>query len=193
MTEARRSLRRTVALSTIFATMIGVFVLYLDLAADPNASRMQTGRFPLPVPWTILASVLLGMGLGTQITLLWSNWHRIRAVLRPNPGRVICCIVLTMLSPLMQFWGFPAATGYAWFKIIEDIFAGKAYAGLNFDEYGAIAMTLLLFMYPPLFYLFSCLIISGIRKRLLRVAAFVQVWLAAYGAVLIIFGFFSVG
>lgn len=171
--------------------MVGAFVLYLDLSADPDASRMQTDRFPLPVIWTIFASVLLGMGLGTQLALLWSNWHRLRAVLRPNKVRVICCIVLVMLAPFAHIFGIPVPAGLAWFGVFKTIFTDRTFSEIHFDEYSSMASTVLFIVYPPLFYVFSCLIISGVRQCLLRILVFGQIWLAAYGAVLMIFGFYS--
>ena len=130
------------------------------------------------------------MGLGTQFALLLSNWHRIHAVLKPNRGRVICSLVLTLLAPVALFWGIPIAVGFSLPMFFKILFSGEIFFGLS-HEYNSMAQVVLLVMYPPLFYLFSSLIISGIRHRILRIAVFGQVWLAAYGAVLMIFGFYS--
>jgi len=191
LTKARRTLRQAITFGTIIAGLTSTFVIHLDLTADPEAVRMTTDRFPLPVSLTVFASILLGMGLGTQVALLGANWNRIRAVIRPNTGRVICCIILSVVAPMGQFWGIPFAAGFHWAGIIELILTDRAFSGYSLGEYQTMAELALTVTYPPLFYLFSCLVISGIRRRFLRVAVFGQIWLAAYGAVLMIFGLYS--
>ena len=182
----RASARQAIALGALISVIVGALVLYVDLTADPDARRLKTDRNPLPVPFTVFGAVLLGMGLGTQLSLLSANWHRMRAVLKPNKGRVISSVVLVLLAPIGQFWAFPIP--YALFLPgpIMSFFSGPFPT-----DYNAIVLVILFFLYPPLMYVFSCLIISGIKRRSFRVAIFGQVWLAAYGAVLMLFGFYS--
>jgi hypothetical protein len=180
------SARQAIFLGAVISVIVGTFVLYVDLTSDPDASRLQTDRFPLPVPFTILGATLLGMGLGTQFSLLSANLHRIRAVLRPSKGRVLSWIALTLLAPIAHIWSIPFAYALGIRSVMFKFFSG------NFPyEYNLIVPTILIFLYPPLLYLFSCLTISGIKRRPFRIAIFGQVWLAAYGTVLMLFGFYS--
>lgn len=180
------SARHAIFLGAVISVIVGTFVLYVDLTSDPDAGRLQTDRFPLPVPFTVLGATLLGMGLGTQFSLLSANLHRIRTILRPSKGRLLSWIGLTLLAPIAHIFSIPFAYALGIPGLMFEFFSG------NFpNEYNTIVPTILMFLYPPLLYLFSCLTISGIKRRSLRVAIFGQVWLAAYGAVLMLFGFYS--
>lgn len=187
MTNQRQTLRHAFAIGAIITLVVSAFVLLLDFTADPDARSMHTDRLPLPVPLTVFAAVLLGMGLGTQLSLLRSNWHRIHAVLRPNKGRVICCIVFTSLAPIAHWDGIPIS-----YIFCAPPFFGEILSRELPTSYKEIAPVVLILLYPLLFYIFSSLIISGIKSHLVRAAIFGQIWLAAYGAALMITGFTSV-
>ena len=174
----------------VISIAVCAFFLHLDLNVDPAVSRLQTDRFPLPRSWTIFASLLIGMALGTQLALLWANWHRMRSVLKPNIGRLIGFAILIVLAPVSQIWGIPVANIFWLFWLINSILTGEMFSWHNI-EYNQLAPTILTICYLPLFYIFSCLSISGIQRKPLRIAIFGQVWLAAYGTVLLIFGFYS--
>lgn len=185
LTDTRQTFRRAMFVGAIIAILVGGYVLYLDLTADPNAQKLQTDRPTLPAFLTILSAICLGMGLGTQISLLLANWHRMRAVLKPNIGRILCCLLLTLLAPVAQFWTIPYSYGYVLYGAILRLIADKFPEPENWLPTIAVVV-----LYPLVSYVISCLIISGIQRRWLRIAAFVQVWLAAYGAVLMIFGMY---
>ncbi|MGJ8626102.1 MAG: hypothetical protein ACSHXB_03995 [Sulfitobacter sp.] len=186
LTDARRTFRRAIIIGTIIAVLVGGYVLFLDLSTDPNAHKLQTDRPTLPVPWTLFSALFLGMGLGTQLSLLWANWHRVRAVLKPNIGRLTCAALLALLAPVAQFWAIPISFGYALLETTSRVLSDEIPDAQNW-----LPVIALFVLYPLISYVFSSLIISGIQHRWLRIAVFGQVWLAAYGAVLMIFGMYS--
>lgn len=59
------------------------------------------------------------------------------------------------------------------------------------EDFNSTPVIVLAVAYPAFAYVFSCLIVSGIKRKILRIAAFGQIWLAAYGAVVLVFGFYS--
>ncbi len=186
--EPRLIARFALRSGIVFSLLIIAFVLVFDNEASPYFIKLRTvsGMHPVPPSIAAIAGFVLGMGLGTQWALFWLNRHRIRAVFRPNKGRVISTLVLTFFWPFAQFWGIPFAIG---FGLVSASFRLLGGASVTFAE-GAMALAVFITVLA-LCYVQSCLIISGIQRRMVRVALFAQLWLAGYGAVLLIGGFYS--
>lgn len=131
----------------------------------------------------VIASVLLGMCLGSQVAIFWSRRKRLETVFQPNLGRCLSAFVLALLAPI-AVWGllpFP----FAW--IVASFFADLISGSVpNVPQQAAMAY--FVFLALPTAYIVSCLIISGVRSRWMRIALYGQVWLAAYGVSLLIFG-----
>ena len=152
---ARRALKIGIPLSVI---VYGVFAT-LDFIFGPKWT--QFGDRFWAWQFYAFASVLIGMGLASLLSLFVSNRHRMRAVLRPNFGRLLCCILLTIFAPYTTvFRLFPASILFS-------------HAVNSVPLYTIILLT---FMH----YVTSSLIISGVKNRFVRVALFGQVWISWY-------------
>lgn len=185
MTEPRELLRRSLWIGACFSAAIALSVALYDHVIDVREVRLQTERFPVPLPLIVIASLLLGMGIGTQWVLFSVNRHRLEAILRPRPVRVLVALLMTLVAPIYHFWGIPFAYGFAFWAGREQVFDADSYAAWD-----TLLMIILLIPYPAVIYLATCLTLAGIRRWLVKVAVLGQVWLALYGAVILLFGFY---
>lgn len=188
MAMARYDARRALLTGGLLSVVMAAAFLAFDTKASPLSIDLNKIRGANPVPplMGVGASILIGMGLGSVLTLLRGNLHRLRAVLRPNLGRVITAIVFGVLLPFSQFWAIPMT-----FLFVVAEFFGSLVTGTSLSPALSIPLYVFVGIVLPVTYVISSLIISGVRSRLVRVALFGQVWLATYGATLLIFGFFS--
>lgn len=136
----------------------------------------------VPRGWAVLPfAFLLGLGLAVLIGLGWANRHRWRAVMRPNRGRVIGALVLGFVTPMVVFSWLPWIFGGFWLMLglpaLQNGDPAPFFLGLLLT--GAAA----LFWYFPV-----CLIVSGIRRRWLRVALFALMFWAAYAGIILVLG-----
>jgi hypothetical protein len=128
-------------------------------------------------------AVLFGMGVAVVLGLAWANRHRWRVVLHPNWGRVIGAVVLVAVTPVALFDWVPSILGF-WvpFGLYTLLFSG----------HGSVSDVLLMLALISMIHLFaygvSCLIVSGIASRLVRVAVYTLMFWAAYSAVILITG-----
>lgn len=189
MIEERRTLRRAVSIGLVLTVLTAAYFLHLDLTADPDVQRKQTDRFPLPVQWTIFASICFGMGVGTQIALLWSNWHRMGSLLHPTKARVMGSIAMVLVLPVWQGWGIPALGGLFWYGLFNQLFSGGDF--FPWMKEHAIFVFLVFLLMPVLVYIVTCLTIGGVRRKFLKLAVLGQVWLALYGAALLMRGLYT--
>lgn len=148
---------------------IPIWLAYV-LIRLPVMQQTPTEYRILPGPITSLPFVfLLALGIATLAVLTWQNRHRLRAVFRPNPGRVLCALAMFMVAPIVLFAGFPISAG---FGLIHQRSLGDA-----------------LLLIPLIsWYLASSLVISGIRARLLRVGIFWVLWWSCYSALVLTMG-----
>ncbi len=140
------------------------------------------GYYPLPKPVSIIAAFCGAMALGSLCSLFWANRHRLRPVFRPNFGRIFSSAVMALMTPFyviiflpftflakpsLKFGDLPFAAGTT-----------QTYSGL-FAEWPVILLAFGLW-YPA-----SCLIISGIADRGVRVLLFAQMWIGVYCLVIL--------
>ena len=130
----------------------------------------------------LIAALFLGMGLGSQLALLSANRDRLRAVFRPNTGRVLSALTLALCIPLAMF-GYSPAT-FLW--LFSLLLSGAS--SMNGPELSLYLSAFVLVALPVAF-VFSSLIISGTQSCLIRILLFGQTWLAAFGAAMLVFGF----
>lgn len=171
-------------------SLIAVGVLALLIAAACMAVRLMWIE-PLPAPvqprgWAALPfAVLFGLGVAVVLGLAWANRRRWRVVLHPNRGRVIGAVALTFVTPLMVFSWMPWILGGL-------LLAGLGYLtnnGLPQFSFADALSFLASILVPTLFwYPISCLIVSGIKSRWVRVAVYSLMFWAAYSAIILMTG-----
>ncbi len=176
---------RALRVGGIISLVLAMLALLFDHPTSPLFLDLRPSGWMAPLPpWAmVLASLLLGMGAGSQLVLFLANRHRWRAVFWPNVGRVVCGFLLAVLCPFTHFSGLPVT-----FLLGVGMY-GAHTLGANLHSSLDATVLLPLLIAFPLGYFFSSLIISGVRSRKVRVALFGQFWLATYGAVLLVFGY----
>lgn len=109
MPVVRYDIRRSLSLGSIVSIIIVALVLIFDNEASPLfvKFRHSSNMHPFHPAIAAGAALLLGMGLGSQITLFLANRKRLNAVFRPNLGRLICTLFLALLVPISQFLALP--------------------------------------------------------------------------------------
>jgi hypothetical protein len=120
------------------------------LLADQNIDFVASGL------WAVLFAAIIALGLSAIIVLFITNRSRLRAVLRPNMGRIIGCLVLAFITPLAFFGAMP-------------ITAGLGSVALFFERsWESIGLTFVYLGFAALWYPVSSLIVSGIKSYLIR-------------------------
>jgi hypothetical protein len=120
------------------------------LLADHNIDFVASGL------WAVLFAAIIALGLSAIIVLFITNRSRLRAVLRPNMGRIIGCLVLAFITPLAFFGAMP-------------ITAGLGSVALFFERsWESIGLTFVYLGFAALWYPVSSLIVSGIKSYLIR-------------------------
>lgn len=193
MSTIRYKVRPALRLGAILSILIATFFLVFDTEARdlfPEIRRWGRARPNYPIA-ILIASALLGMGLGSLAVLFWANRSRARAVFRLNTARVLSAFVLALCVPLVLIGPMP----FTFLGVFSVHFSGQSPVTLSelvwrfstlFQEWPFWAF---IFVALPVAYVFSSLIISGVQSRLVRVLLFGQVWLATYGAAILLFGF----
>lgn len=156
--------------------------LMLVLLAIHQFSIVPRAPKIVPQGWVALPFLgVLALGLAVLIGLAVANRARMRAVLRPNLGRLIGALVLGFVTPVAVFDWLPwIVGGLSLFFSYAALAEARIDMVLRFMSYWLIASAL---WYPA-----SCLIVSGIRSRWLRIALFALMFWAAYAAVLLVTG-----
>lgn len=129
-----------------------------------------------------LTSLVFAAGAALLIAILLQNRGRYRQVFRLSRARVIGAAVLAALAPLVIFSGVP------WILLPMLIFS----ASIAFSARSGLATIPMLVATPiiamAVAYPISCLLVSGLRKKLLRFAGFTLIWWSAYCFVLMLPG-----
>ena len=171
MAEAKPRLSVGLTAALTLGLTAALMALRLGWIEPANPTMMPKGWAATPL------AVMLALGMAVVIGLAWTNRGRLRAVLRPSRGRVIGAIVLALPTQVLHMLWIPA--------IGDDISAHWIRPLLD-HEAATFALALLsmaVFWYPV-----SCLIVSGVGKKLARVAMFsLMVW-AAVAAVSFLLG-----
>lgn len=129
-----------------------------------------------------LTSLVFAAGVALLIAILLQNRGRYRQVFRLSRARVIGAAVLAALAPLVILSGVP------WILLPTLIFGASAAFSA---ESGLAAIPMLvatLIIATAVAYPISCLLVSGLRKKLLRFAGFTLIWWSAYCFVLMLLG-----
>jgi hypothetical protein len=126
-------------------------------------------------------AAIFAFGTALILCLAYANRNRWRAVLRPSWGRVIGAVVLLVVTPVAVFAWLPSILGFA---IGIGIFVVLGEGGWDVDlEFLALLIVPVLIWYPV-----SCLIVSGVSARWVRVALFCLLFWSAYSAVILTLG-----
>lgn len=126
-------------------------------------------------------ALCLALGLAVLIGLAVANRKRLRAVLRPNAGRVIGALLLVFITPLAVFDWLPFFFGGI---AIGTVLALSVQGQLLWALMSLAALPVAFALWYP----FACLIVSGIHNRALRVAVFFLMFWAAYSAIILAVG-----
>lgn len=164
----RRNIRILAALLTV--VIWGAYVLWRrdDVAALGRMTHVATPVTSIPF------AVVLGYGLASILGLLHANWHRLRAVFRPNLGRIIGTLALVFVTPFVIYDWFPWIVGGFVLVIIQD---------------PRVWLIIITKGWPlALWYIPSCLIISGTKSKWLRFGLFCLMFWSAYSALALMFG-----
>lgn len=169
-------------------SLVAVGVMTLVTAAVCMGLRLWwiEPLYPEVVPKGVAVlpfAVLFGMGVAVVLCLARANWHRRRVVFHPNRGRIIGAVVLAAVTPVGVIAGVPSIIGFRaviWF--ISLIGGAGGWSLFNLVA-PLILIVVLLFWYGV-----SCLIVSGITSRWVRVAVFALMFWAAYSTVILIAG-----
>lgn len=183
MSTIRYKVRPALRLGAILSILIATFFLVFDTEARalfPEIRRWGGSRPNHPIA-ILIASSLLGMGLGSLAVLFWANRSRLRAVFLLNAGRVQGAFALALCVPLGLFGPMPVT----FLGLFSTLLIGQGTVTIPklvwlFSAFFLVAL--------PVAYVFSSLIISGVQSRLVRGLIFGQVWLATYGAAILLFG-----
>jgi len=178
MTKATRpnpnfTLRNAVLIA--LAVFIGLLVWAVNARVapiDPTNGIPPEDKLPLWI--AVIASLLVAMALGAIFSLALSNRRRWRVVFHPNRGRIIGAVILSLLTPLQIFSYVPWILGPTFLFFISAV-PLRLIVGFLLS---------ILLWYPV-----SCLLVSGVRHRLLRVALFSLTWWGSYSALLLYLGY----
>lgn len=154
----------------ILALLI-TLIIWCAFLLLPNPLISNGGsHFFLPNWWSCLPFALtLAYTLALLIILFRCNFHRMRAVLRPNIGRLFGSFILAFLTPFMIVGVFPVTVGLL-------LVGGELLLILLF---GAVMIG---------WYLPTCLLISGLKSRFWRLAGFCLMFWASVSAVMLVSG-----
>ncbi|MGL4236863.1 hypothetical protein, partial [Tabrizicola sp.] len=140
--------------------------------------------FPQIVPNGLAAlpfAAIFSFGIALILCLAYANRHRWRTVLRPSWGRVIGAMVLLVVTPVAVFTWLPSILGFA----IGIVILLMVEAGSWDIDLGFLALLIMsMLIWDPV----SCLIVSGISSRWVRVAVFCLMFWTAYCAVILTLG-----
>ncbi|HQU67959.1 MAG TPA: hypothetical protein PLI43_07145 [Albidovulum sp.] len=129
-----------------------------------------------------LTSLVFAAGVALLIAILLQNRGRYRQVFRFSRARVIGAAVLAALAPVVIYSGLP------WILLPGLIF-GAAVIFSTGSVFEAIPMLIVVpLIATAVAYPISCLLVSGLRKRLGRFAGFTLIWWSAYCLVLMLYG-----
>lgn len=171
--DPKITMRRAALITLPVFIAVLIWALNARVASvDVTSGHAPEGKLPLWV--AIITSGIVALMAGTIGALIISNFRRWRVVLHPNLGRILGALTLWILMPVTIFAYIPWISGPL--LVIVAI-------GLN----PIVSVIALLSLLP--WYLVSCLLVSGVGHRWLRVALFGLVWWGAYSVLLLYIGF----
>lgn len=161
-------MRKSVYLLSLCLTPVIWAAYYLwhrpVLLADSNIDFVASGL------WAIPFVAVIALGLSAISMLFVTNRSRLRAVLQPNTGRIIGCLILAFITPLGLFGPMP-------------ITAGIGSVALLFEQsWESVAFTVLFLAIAALWYPVSGLIVSGVKSFLMRFWLFSLMFWTCYSA-----------
>ena len=179
-----RATPRTTALGAV-AIFVPLFTALLWWAfahrVAPVAASGRPAFGTLSPAAAVFAAVFAAAGVAVIAALARANRRRLRAVLRPNRGRVIASIVLAFLIPVMVVEWRPLVLGLSVVNL------------LSYPTWrGAIGVPAVLTLATAIWYPITGLIISGVRERRLRFFVFALAWWSCYAGALLIWGFATI-
>ena len=134
------------------------------LLADSNIDFVASGL------WAVLFVAIIALGLSAIIVLFVTNRSRLRAVIRPNQGRFIGCLILAFITPVGLFSLMPVTAGLG------------AVALLIEQSWDSAFITLIFFAIAALWYPVSSLIVSGIKSYWMRFWLFSLMFWSVYSS-----------
>jgi hypothetical protein len=120
------------------------------------------------------------------IVLAWANRHRWGIVLKPNKGRIIGAFVLAALTPFIVFTWVPWVVG-GWVLFFFLVSLTEHWWTWTPSFFGAMVFLVLILLHV-FWYAVSCLIVSGIQSRRMRVALYALMFWTAYSAFILAVG-----
>ena len=178
MTKATRPKPNITLRNAVFIA-IAIFVGLIIWAVNARVAAIdQTNGIPsegkLPLSIAIIASLLVSLALGTIFSLGLSNRKRWRIVFHPNRGRIFGAVILSFLTPLQIFSYVPMILGPTFLFFISAV---------------PLRLIVGFLLSTLMWYPVSCLLVSGVRNRLLRVALFSLMWWGSYSGLLLYLGY----
>lgn len=162
---------REVHITTVPIAAI-IWVLFMVVFRDWHTEGTGSLYNPSPVVAVGLAWIV-ALAISLQITLFRRNRSRLRAVLRPTIGRILAAVLMGGLTPIVIFNWMPwIAISLASFQLL-----GISNAFL-WTVVGAFGLT-------GVWYVPSCLIISGVSAKKWRFALFSLMWWACYAGLIL--------
>lgn len=131
-----------------------------------------------------LASFVFASGVALLLAILLLNRGRYRHVFRMSRARLIGTAALAALAPLLIFSGIP------WLLLPMILFGVHAAFSVpyGFEARPVLAAIALLLAAVAVAFPISCLLVSGLRSKLARLAGFTLIWWSAYCLILLLFG-----
>ena len=158
-----------------FPVFIGILVWAVNARVtliNLTSDIPPEGKLPLWI--AIIASLLASLALGVVFSLGLSNRRRWRIVFHPNRGRIIGAVILSFLTPLQIFSYVPMILGPTFLFFISAV---------------PLRLIVGFLLSTLMWYPVSCLLVSGVRNRLLRVALFSLTWWGSYSGLLLYLGY----
>ena len=171
-------------------SLIAVGVLALLIAAVCMGLRLWwiEPQYPKIVPKGVAVlpfAGLFGFGVAVVLGLAWANRKRWRVVLYPNRGRVIGALALAFVTPFVVFSWAPWIIGGMLLFGVSNL-TDNGLPQFSFEVALSVLASILV---PTLFwYPISCLIVSGVKSRWVRVAVYSLMFWAAYSAIILMIG-----
>lgn len=136
----------------------------------------------VPKGWAALPFAgVLALGLSVVIGLTWANRDRLRSVLRPRRSRVLGALALGFVTPIGVFSWLPWILGGMWLTLGLPALQEGRPSGFFFG-------LMLIGGASVVAYPIACLIVAGIRGRVMRVAVFGLMFWAAYAGIILFQG-----
>ena len=156
--------------AVLSALIWGAYVFWHrdTLAADPALVYVPNAGT------SALFATTLGYGLASIVGLTFANWRRMRALLRPNLGRILGALALIFVTP------FAVVDWLPW--IIGGLFIFGTQSLANFVDIALKVWPLALWYVP------ACLIISGTKSKWLRFGLFCLMFWSALSALILTYG-----